>query len=100
MAGICEAGVAAVPLVSVPDSLSAFRAAIAPPDLALSAVVKYELPRFFGITNTFSPVFNGAAAEATIGRTPTRQITASAAPAQRARLLGETVITRVLSRIS
>ena len=48
IAGICEAGVAAVPLVSVPVSLSAFSAAIAPPDLALSAVVKYELPRFFG----------------------------------------------------
>jgi len=40
MAGICEAGVAAVPLVSVPDSPSASRAAIAPPVFALSAVVK------------------------------------------------------------
>ena len=40
MAGICEAGVAAVPLVSVPDSPSADRAASAPPDFTLSAVVK------------------------------------------------------------
>jgi hypothetical protein len=40
MAGICDAGVAAVPLVSVPLSPSAFSAAIAPPELALSAVVK------------------------------------------------------------
>ena len=60
IAGICEAGVAAVPLVSVPLSFSAFSAAIAPPDLALSEVVKYELPRFFGITKTFRPFFSGA----------------------------------------
>src|SRR6266536_2070376 len=40
MAGICEAGVAWVPLVSVPVAPSVFSAAIAPPDLALSAVVK------------------------------------------------------------
>jgi len=40
MAGICEAGVAAVPLVSEPVSPSASSAAIAPPDFALSAVVK------------------------------------------------------------
>ena len=40
MAGIWEAGVAAVPLVSVPDSPSVSRAAIAPPDCELSAVVK------------------------------------------------------------
>jgi hypothetical protein len=40
MAGICEAGVAAVPLVSVPVSPSAWSAAIAPPEFALSAVVK------------------------------------------------------------
>ena len=40
MAGICDAGVAAVPLVSVPVSPSALSAAIAPPELALSAVVK------------------------------------------------------------
>src|SRR6266705_6720912 len=57
-AGICEAGVAAVPLVSVPDSPSACRAAIAPPDFTLSAVVKYGLPRFFGMTKTLSPVFS------------------------------------------
>jgi len=40
MAGICEAGVAAVPLVYVPVSPSACSAAIAPPESALSAVVK------------------------------------------------------------
>ncbi len=40
MAGIWLAGVAAVPLVSVPVSPSVVRAAIAPPELALSAVVK------------------------------------------------------------
>src|ERR1022692_3492211 len=56
IAGICEAGVAAVPLVSVPVSPSALRAASAPPDLTLSAVVKYGLPRFFGMTKTFRPV--------------------------------------------
>jgi hypothetical protein len=50
--------VPAVPLVSVPVSPSAPSAAIAPPDFALSAVVKYELPRFFGMTKTFMPVFS------------------------------------------
>jgi hypothetical protein len=63
MAGICEAGVAAVPLVSVPVSPSVPSAAIAPPDFALSAVVKYEFPRFFGITKTFRPVFSPPAAD-------------------------------------
>src|ERR1022692_4767492 len=58
MAGSCEAGVAAVPLVSDPVSPSALSAASAPPDFTLSEVVKYGLPRFFGITKTFSPVFN------------------------------------------
>ncbi len=62
MAGICEAAVAAVPLVSVPLSPSALSAARAPPDCTLSAVVKYGLPRFFGITKTFNPVFSPAAA--------------------------------------
>ncbi len=33
---------------------------MAPPELALSAVVKYELPRFFGMTKTFRPVFRPA----------------------------------------
>src|SRR5262249_9111255 len=50
IAGICDAAVAAVPLVSVPFSPSRLSAASAPPDLTLSAVVKYGLPRFFGIT--------------------------------------------------
>src|SRR5215467_12283918 len=50
IAGICEAGVAAVPLVSVPVSPSALSAASAPPEFTLSAVVKYGLPRFFGMT--------------------------------------------------
>src|SRR5215471_15725828 len=98
IAGICEAGVAAVPLVSVPLSLSAFRAAIAPPDLALSAVVKYELPRFFGITKTLSPVWrDGAAPAATIGTPPRTQTNASAVPARSARFFREPVITGVLS---
>ncbi len=95
MAGIWEAGVAAVPLVSVPDSLRAFRAAIAPPDFALSAVVKYELPRFFGMTKTFRPVFIGAAADAIAA--PKTQISASAVPVASTRFLREPVITRVLS---
>src|SRR6185312_8647588 len=64
MAGICEAGVALVPLVSEPVSPSACSAAMAPPELALSAVVKYELPRFFGITKTLSPVLSPAAGAA------------------------------------
>ena len=57
-AGICEAGVAAVPLVSVAVSPSVCRAAMAPPDFTLSAVVKYGLPRFFGMMKTFRPVFS------------------------------------------
>ena len=64
MAGICEAGVALVPLVSVPVSPSVCSAAIAPPELALSEVVKYEFPRFFGITNTLRPVLSPAAGAA------------------------------------
>jgi hypothetical protein len=40
MAGISDAGVASVPLVSAPVSPSAFSAASAPPDCTLSAVVK------------------------------------------------------------
>src|SRR6185437_7496738 len=60
MAGICDDGVAEVPLVSVPVSPSACSAEIAPPEPALSAVVKYELPRFFGMTKTFRPVFRPA----------------------------------------
>ena len=40
MAGICDAGVAAVPLVSVPVSPRACSAAIAPPVFTLSAMVK------------------------------------------------------------
>src|SRR5205085_12656723 len=57
MAGICEAGVAAVPLVSVPVSPGVSSAEIAPPDFELSAVVKLLFPRFFVITNTLRPVF-------------------------------------------
>jgi hypothetical protein len=56
IAGICDAGVADVPLVSLPVSPRVSSAAMAPPELALSAVVKYELPRFFGMTKTFRPV--------------------------------------------
>jgi hypothetical protein len=40
MAGICDDGVSAVPLVSVPDSFSVCSAASAPPELTLSEVVK------------------------------------------------------------
>ena len=40
MAGICEAGVAWVPLVSLPVAPSVLSAASAPPVFALSAVVK------------------------------------------------------------
>ena len=58
MTGSWDAGVSAVPLVSVPVSPSASSAAIAPPVFALSAVVKYEFPRFFGTTKTFRPVFS------------------------------------------
>src|SRR5215469_14000013 len=64
MAGICEAGVAWVPLVSVPVAPSVVSAAIAPPVFALSAVVKYGLPRFFGMTKTFRPFFSPPAAAA------------------------------------
>src|SRR5215472_12514332 len=56
IAGIWDVGVAAVPLVSVPVSPSLDSAASAPPDFTLSAVVKYGLPRFLGMTNTFKPV--------------------------------------------
>src|SRR5579863_7691508 len=58
IAGICAVGVAAVPLVSVPVSPSVDRADRAPPVFTLSARVKYGLPRFFGITKIFSPVFS------------------------------------------
>src|ERR1700743_555585 len=63
IAGICEAGVADVPLVSVPLSPRALSGAIAPPEPALSAVVKYELPRFFGMMKTFRPVLRPAVDE-------------------------------------
>src|SRR5438067_10437053 len=59
IAGICDAAVACVPLVSVPFSPSRLSAASAPPDFTLSAVVKYGLPRFFGMTKTFRPLFSG-----------------------------------------
>jgi hypothetical protein len=48
----------------VPVSPSVARAARTPPDFTLSAVVKYGLPRFFGTTKTFRPVFSLAAADA------------------------------------
>src|SRR5215475_6542660 len=62
MAGICEAGVAWVPLVSVQVAPSVLSAASAPPVFTLSAVVKYGLPRFLGMTKTFRPVFSPPAA--------------------------------------
>jgi hypothetical protein len=57
MTGSWDAGVSVVPLVSAPFSPSAWSAASAPPEFTLSAVVKYEFPRFFGMTKTFRPVF-------------------------------------------
>src|SRR5580658_2583023 len=57
MTGSWDAGVSAVPLVSAPVSPSVWSAASAPPEFTLSAVVKYEFPRFFGMTKTFRPVF-------------------------------------------
>src|SRR5579863_5225538 len=56
MTGSWDEGVSAVPLVSAPVSPSVWSAASAPPVPTLSAVVKYEFPRFFGITKTFRPV--------------------------------------------
>ena len=67
MAGIWELGVAAVPLVSVPSSPNCLRARRAPPVLTLSDVVKYELPRFLGITNTLRPFSRGRVALVTRG---------------------------------
>src|SRR2546430_2103068 len=58
MAGSSDAGVAAVPLVSVPVSPSCWSAAMAPPNLAVSATVKYCAPRSLGITYAFRPVFS------------------------------------------
>src|SRR5262249_29270263 len=74
IAGICEAAVACVPLVSVPFSPSVFNAASAPPDFTLSAVVKYGLPRFFGITKTLRPFFSGGADEAAIANGTTARM--------------------------
>jgi hypothetical protein len=37
-------------------------AASAPPEFTLSAVVKYEFPRFFGTTKTLRPFFSAPAA--------------------------------------
>src|ERR1700747_659183 len=58
MAGNCEAGVAAVPLVSDPDSQSVPSAPSPPPVFTLSARVKYGLPRFFGTTKTLRFFFS------------------------------------------
>src|SRR5580692_4523319 len=55
MAGICEDGVSAVPLVSDAVSPRVCSAASAPPELTLSEVVKYEFPRFLGMTKTLRP---------------------------------------------
>ena len=79
MAGIWEEAVACVPLVSLPVALSALSAARAPPDLTPSDVVKYGLPRFFGMTKTFRPVFSGGAAAAVVAATnaPARHKTPS-----------------------
>src|SRR5207247_2731069 len=75
IAGICDAAVACVPLVSVPFSLSSWSAFSSPPYLTLSEVVKYGLPRFFGITNTLRPVLRDVAADAVVSSiTASRQI--------------------------
>src|SRR4051794_982508 len=73
IAGICEAAVAWVPLVSVPFSFRSWSALSAPPDLTLSEVVKYGLPRFFGITKTLSPVFRDVAAVAVVSSIAARR---------------------------
>ena len=72
MAGICEAGVAAVPLVSLPDSPSVPRAASGAAGVHAVGGVKYGLPRFFGITKTLSPFFS-APDEAAATRTATNR---------------------------
>jgi hypothetical protein len=59
----------------VPFSFRSLSAFSAPPDFTLSAVVKYGLPRFFGITKTLRPVFRGAAAVAVAtSTTPIRRM--------------------------
>src|SRR5690349_3398790 len=55
MAGSSDAGVAAVPLVSVPVSPRSWSAAMAPPNLAVSATVKYCAPRSLGTTYAARP---------------------------------------------
>jgi hypothetical protein len=47
--------VSAVPLVSDAVSPRVCSAASAPPELTLSEVVKYEFPRFLGMTKTLRP---------------------------------------------
>src|SRR5262245_53638566 len=95
IAGICEAAVACVPLVSVPFSPSFLSAASAPPDLTLSAVVKYGLPRFFGITKILRPFSSGglAADAIAIGTTARMSTSPSAVTAPETRLLYEVRIT-------
>src|SRR5438093_12154504 len=73
IAGICEAAVACVPLVSVPFSFSSLSALSAPPDLTLSEVVKYGLPRFFGMTKTLRPVLRDVAADAVVSSIAARR---------------------------
>ena len=94
IAGICDAAVAAVPLVSVPFSPSAFSAASAPPDFTLSAVVKYGLPRFFGMTKTLSPFFRGLAEDAAnaIGTSTRTSTSPTAVTAPELRLLNVVLI--------
>src|SRR5262249_15179924 len=58
MAGICEAGVARAPLVSGPVAPGGPGAASVPPFVPLWGVVKYGLPRFWGMTKTFRPFFS------------------------------------------
>src|SRR5579875_953997 len=80
--GSCDAGVSVVPLVSWPISPSCFKANSAPWVFTLSAVVKYELPRFFGTTKTFRPFLSvGAASAGGANEVPTIAATAALAKA-------------------
>src|SRR6266540_2155766 len=62
-------------------------AASAPPDLTLSAVVKYGFPRFFGMTKTLRPFFSDTASAPAIavGTTPRTSTSPAAVAAHEAR---------------
>ena len=60
MAGICEDGVAAVPLVSVPVSPSVAERGDRAAGVRAVGGGEVGLPRFFGMTKTLRPVFSAA----------------------------------------